>query len=76
MPVLCVLICLLIALRNYCYVALRGPLGSGFRWPPLRWPGVANETPSSSIQLMLIKIARQCNEGQGWPTKPFIINAD
>ena len=26
--------------------ALRSPLGSGFRWPPLRRPGVANEPPA------------------------------
>ena len=30
----------------YALGSSRGALGSGFRWPPLRWPGVANEPPA------------------------------
>ena len=38
----------------------------GFRWPPLQWPGVANETPSPFFtKRMLIKIVRYYNEQRG-----------
>ena len=52
-----------------CYKRLYIVHFLGFRWPPLRWPGVANEPPFRFRQKrMLIQIGLcPMNEGVRWP---------